>query len=108
MFTLIIPSYDVTTFSIIRFFESVKNGCVPLIWKDTDLTDLKNTFEDIYDLVIEYGLIVGSKDDIIEACKKKNRKHYEDFLDAVKNSRSYRKVTDKESVRKFYKKLLSK
>lgn len=50
-YTLIIPSYDVSTFSIIRFVEALKYGCIPLIHIKCNLNDLKYTFEELYDYV---------------------------------------------------------
>jgi len=105
-YTLIVQSYDSTTFSIIRFFEAVCRDCVPLIWYEVCLDDLKNTFEDIYDLVLKYNLIVSSKEEVID--RVKNYENDIQFIDEVKSSKSFRKITDKKKVAKFYKKLLSK
>lgn len=107
-FTLIVQSYDTTTFSSIRMFEAIKAGCVPLIWKDVDMTDLKNTFPDIHELFFKFGLVVGSCDEIIDICSGPRKQECLKFLEEVKKSKSYIKVTSKSSVRKFYEKLLSK
>lgn len=105
-YTLVVQSYDATTFSIIRFFEAVCRNCVPLIWYEACLDDLKNTFEDIYDLVLKYNLIVSSKEEIVD--RVNNYENDLNFINEVKNSKSFRKITNEKKVAKFYKKLLSK
>lgn len=50
-YTLIISSYDISTFSIIRFIESLSRGCIPLVLDKCNLNDLENTFPDIYNYV---------------------------------------------------------
>lgn len=42
-FTLIIPSYDVSTFSAYRYIESIYNGCIPLILDSTDISEAKDS-----------------------------------------------------------------
>ena len=105
-YTLVVQSYDVTTFSIIRFFEAVCRDCVPLIWFEACLDDLKNTFEDIYHLVLKYNLVVSSKEEIVD--RVDNYENDLNFINEVKNSKSFRKITNEKKVAKFYKKLLSK
>lgn len=56
-FTLIAPSYDSTTFSMLRFFEAIQRGCVPLVLTNCDLSDLRNTYPDICDIVEKYLLV---------------------------------------------------
>jgi hypothetical protein len=43
-FTLIIPSYDVRTFSMLRFYESVSRGCLPLILDNVFVEDFRDSF----------------------------------------------------------------
>ena len=43
-YTLIIPAYDVNTFSMLRFYEAVSRGCLPLIFIDTVVEDFRTSF----------------------------------------------------------------
>ena len=43
-FTLILPAYDATTFSGIRFIESIANNCLPLVYDKCEYTDFVNSF----------------------------------------------------------------
>lgn len=44
-FTLIIPPYDKKHFSVYRFIESIHNNCLPLIIKDTYVSDFIKSFD---------------------------------------------------------------
>lgn len=44
-FTLIIPAYDQTTFSLIRFYEAIANGCIPLIHEGVDLSEFLSSYK---------------------------------------------------------------
>lgn len=56
-YTLVIPSYDVTTFSYSRFIESIAHHCIPLVLDKVNLADLKNTYKDLYDIVEKYLVV---------------------------------------------------
>ena len=43
-FTLIIPSYDINTFSILRFMEAIASGCIPMILSTVYLDDFVASF----------------------------------------------------------------
>lgn len=43
-FTLIIPSYDIWAFSMIRFYEALCRGCLPLIFDETFTDDFRDSF----------------------------------------------------------------
>lgn len=43
-FTLIIPSYDIWAFSMIRFYEALCRGCLPLIFDSTFTNDFRDSF----------------------------------------------------------------
>jgi hypothetical protein len=102
-YTLIIKSNYEGYFSIKRFFEAIARKCVPLILDDVDTTMLQNTFPDIYDVILYYDLILP------ERRVKARINHYDKdkrFIDDVKATKSFKKITDYDSVEKFYNKLM--
>lgn len=100
-FTLIIPSYDVTTFSIIRFLEAVSNHCLPLVLDTVNLTDLKNTFPDIYNIVKKY-LIVNIKD--IQS--KIDELNYDKIIKKIFNTESVKNFSNDEYYKKEWSKII--
>ena len=100
-FTLIIPSYDITTFSIIRFLEAISNRCLPLVLDTVNLTDLKNTFPDIYNIV-KKNLVVNIKD--IQS--KINELNYDKIINEIFNTKSIKNFTDIEYFKKEWSKIL--
>ena len=100
-FTLIIPSYDKTTFSIIRFLEAVSNHCLPLVLDSVDLTDLKNTFPDIYRIVKRYLVV-----DIDHIQDKINETDYDKIIKKIFNTDSVKKFTDLEYFKKEWNKIV--
>lgn len=44
-FTLIIPSYDIRTFSMIRFYEALSRNCLPLILDECYVADFAASFD---------------------------------------------------------------
>lgn len=100
-FTLIIPSYDITTFSIIRFLEAISNHCLPLVLDTVNLTDLKNTFPDIYNIV-KKNLVVNIKD--IQS--KINELNYDKIINEIFNTKSIKNFTDIEYFKKEWSKIL--
>ena len=103
-YTLIIPSYDISTFSIIRFLEAVMVDCLPLIYSLCDLTDLKRTFPDIFNIV-ERKLIVEDIRGIDDKMAEINDER-KSILDEIKSTKSFKKITTEEMVSKYYAKLL--
>lgn len=101
-FTLIIPSYDRTTFSIIRFLEAVSNHCLPLVLDDVDLTDLKNTFYDIYEIVKD-NLIVKIED--IQS--KINELDYSTLIKKIFDTESVKNFSNEEYYKESWNKLLN-
>lgn len=103
-YTFIIPSYDTSTFSIIRFLEAVMVDCLPLIYSLCNLTDLKRTFPDIF-AIVERKLIVKDirclDDKMTELDDERTN-----VLDEIKATKSFRKITSEEMVNKYYTKLL--
>lgn len=100
-FTLIIPSYDVTTFSVIRFLEAVSNHCLPLVLDTVDLTDLKNTFFDIYEIV-EKNLVVNIKD--IQS--KIDSLDYDKIIKKIFNTKSVKNFTNMDYFKKEWSKIV--
>jgi hypothetical protein len=100
-FTLIIPSYDVTTFSVIRFLEAVSNHCLPLVLDTVDLTDLKNTFPDIYDIVRK-NLVVNIKD--IQG--KIDELDYDKIIKKIFNTESVKNFTDLDYFKREWSKIV--
>ena len=100
-FTLIIPSYDVTTFSVIRFLEAVSNHCLPLVLDTVNLTDLKNTFKDIYDIVKKY-LVVNIND--IQS--KIDSLDYNKIINKLFNTQSVKNFSDDEYFKTEWRKLI--
>ena len=103
-YTLIMPSYDILTFSVIRFLEAIMVDCLPLIYSLCDLTDLKRTFLDIF-IIVERKLIVedirGLDDKMAELDDERIS-----ILDEIKATKSFKKITTEEMVSKYYTKLL--
>lgn len=56
-YTTIIPSYDNTTFSIIRMVEALKFDCIPLVHVKCNLKDLKCTFPELYEYITNNLLV---------------------------------------------------
>lgn len=100
-YTLIVPSYDVSTFSIIRFLEAVANDCIPLVLDNCDLTDLKNTFPDIYDIVNKY-LIVNLNN--IDTCI--NSLSYDSILNMIKNTNSIKNFNNLEYFKNSWNRII--
>lgn len=62
-FTLVIPSYDKTTFSLIRVYEALINGCIPFVLNTCCLGDVEATMPDMVKFIKKF-LIVNNQDDI--------------------------------------------
>jgi hypothetical protein len=53
-YTIILPAYDSTCFSIFRLLESLHNDCLPLIHEDCYLTDINKSYNtDLNELVTD-------------------------------------------------------
>lgn len=74
-FTLIIPAYDSTTFSVFRYIESIYNDCIPLILDTNNLEEVKES------LYIPDEIIININN-IDEKIKNLN---YEEILKDIKN-----------------------
>ena len=104
-YTIIIKPYEHDSFSIIRFFEAISNNCIPLILNDVCLNEVKNTFPDIYDIIIKYDIFV----DINAKAIQKRMQNYDNdksIIKEIKESKSFKKITNYDKVKNFYDKML--
>ena len=130
-YTMVNPPYNKKEFNIIRFMEAVVCDCIPLILKcKKDVRDMKFgclhnlilTFPDFYDIIIKRNLIVVPKDIHIRLTK-----YYEDsdngsvrkvkygtygepdidICQQLKETKSFKKITDRNYVQSFYDGLFS-
>ena len=104
-YTLIIKSYDVRTFSFIRFLESLSCNCLPLIVDDVCLDELQFTYPNVYDIIIKRGLVTKlDAKEIENKCIKLNKQReviIEELLESIKE----KGIFDDDKLRKFYKRL---
>lgn len=97
-YTLVIPSYDVSTFSIIRFLEAIANDCIPLVLDNCDLTDLKTTFPDIYDIVDKY--LIVNLDNIHECIEQLD---YESILKLINDTNTIKNFKNLDYFKNIWK-----
>lgn len=104
-YTIIFKPYQHDSFSSIRFIEAILNGCVPLIMNDCDLSELKETYLDLYELVLKYNLVVSSID-----VKTRVQKYDYDknFIDEAMSSDSITKEINDKKVKKFFERMVEK
>lgn len=103
-FTLIIPSYDVETFSVIRFFEAIMADCLPIILKDVCLNHLILTFPDIYEIIKE-SLVLNKIENInkkMDSLQKERCK----ILGEIKNTKSYKQIISEKYIKNSFNELL--
>lgn len=91
-FSLVIPSYDVETFSIERFFECVFCDCVPLVFSSCCLGDI-SCYPDIVDIINSY-LLVDSFDDIDSKIATFSDSMRKQVIYDIMKSESVRMITD--------------
>lgn len=104
-YTLCVPAYDETSFSIIRFLEATCRDCLCLVLKSCNLDEVLFTFPDICDIINKRGLLVDSFEDIPHKIQELNPTR-EVILGEIKNSRSFKKIMDPEVVKARWQKLL--
>lgn len=79
-FTLIIPSYDITTFSFPRFLEAINANCLPLIHEFVDVTEFIKSYgidKSYIDRITVY------EEDVIKKMKMTSRER-EEIIDYFK------------------------
>lgn len=104
-YTLCVPAYDETSFSIIRFLEATCRDCLCLVLSFCNLDEVLFTFPDICDIIIKRGLLVDSFEDVPEKIRELNPRR-EVVLEEIKNSRSFKKIMDPDVVKARWNKLL--
>ena len=104
-FTLVIASYDHTTFSIVRFMEALAAGCLPLVHCSCCLNDLANTYEDMYKVAKKY-LIVKSIDDIKRKMEEYGEHERQCIINQLLDDFVLNKCRNVEVMQKVYKKIL--
>ena len=130
-YTMINPPYNKNEFNIIRFMEAIICDCIPLILKcKNDVRDMKFgclhnlilTFPDFYDIIMKRDLIIVPKEIHVRLTK-----YYEDsdngsvrkvkyatygkpdidICEQIKETKSFKKITDRDYVQSFYDGLFS-
>lgn len=95
-YTCIIPSYDKNEFSLIRYFESIRSGCVPLIHEDCVTTTAFAELSELKSLNVFYN-----KDTLLDQIKNIN---YKDLIQKMVATQDFQKFRDP----KFYKGYIKK
>lgn len=103
-FTMVIPAYNKENFSIWRIIEATMNDCLCLCYSMNNMHDLRCTFPDICDIVETY-LMVGSLDDIEKVMKRLDPKR-EELIQKIKDTESFKKITDFDWCQKRWKRML--
>ena len=96
-FSLVVPSYDVKTFSIERFFECVFCDCVPLVLSSCCMDDI-SCYPDIVDIINSY-LLVDSFSDIDAKIASFSDSMRCSVIYDIMNSESVKMVTDLDWLR---------
>lgn len=104
-YTLCIPPYDKTTFSIFRFWESLILDVVPFIYKGCSSKDLRLTFSDIFNIIIEEGLVVDFSE-ISQKISEMSEERRQYILGRFKSTKSYKRIMDMEFIKKRWSKIL--
>lgn len=104
-YTLCIPPYDKTTFSIFRFWESIMLDVLPFVYKGCSSKDLRLTFPDIYDIIREERLVVDISD-ISSRIKEFSEEKRLSILERIKDTKSYKKITNLKFIQERWKKIL--
>lgn len=103
-YTLAIPAYDPKHFSIWRIFEALHFNCLCLIYGKCDLTDIKTTYPDLYEICIEYLIV----DEFSEIDKKiaELEPIRQDIINKIRSLGTYNKIINLEWCKARWKKML--
>lgn len=104
-YTLCIPPYDKTTFSIFRFWESVMLDVVPFVHKSCSSKDLLLTFPDIRDIIINERLVVDF-DEIQSRIEEFSEERRQSILEKIRSTKSFRKITNLKFIKERWQKIL--
>lgn len=101
--TLVVPSYDVSTFSIHRFVESIANGCIPIVDSNCNLDVLDHELS----MFIQLHLLIDFDIDNINHFIQNICLNYDQILsDIVKLSYIKNLLTDEQTYLKPIKQLI--
>ena len=103
-FTTVIPSYCESTFSWMRFMEAIYSGCLPLVLKSCNLTEVRNTFPDVCD-IIESSLLVEDFYECEDKVKTMLESDRQMIVADICSCLSLEKVTDLSEIQKLWKKI---
>lgn len=116
-YTIINTPYDDTHFNMYRFMEAIICDCIPIILPYNNLEDLQLTFPDIYNIISLGDLVLmrihADRKIPMEMaiysrlnCDRYDRDKIR--FNEIKNSKSFKKITDQEYVKGEFKKLLER
>ena len=104
-YTILVAPYKSEHFNMLRFMEAIVCGCLPLILDGyNNLENLLLTFPDIYDIIEKRQLVIPY-DRVyfrIHDWDEKDSK----VVQEIRETKSFRKITDEVKVKKFYERLL--
>lgn len=103
-FTTVIPSYCESTFSWMRFMEAAYSGCLPLVLKSCDLTEVRDTFPDVCD-IIESSLLVEDFYECEDKVKTMPEPDRQKIVADICSCSSLEMATDLSEIRKLWKKI---
>lgn len=106
-YTLVIPSYDKTTFSTCRFVEAIARDCLCFVHKNVCLQDVQNTFPNIYNIIIKY-LIVDNFKMVRQTINEWSEEKRQSILDEIKNTKEWKRFSDAEYTKERWRRLLAK
>lgn len=96
-YTLVIKSYDETTFSSWRFIEAAARGCLPFVHKDVCLIDCESTYPTIAKIIRKYLIVddFAHVADNIESWPEKKRLK---LLEMILQSDDWAKISTKAQI----------
>lgn len=103
-YTIIVNDYS-GQFNMMRFMEAIICGCVPLLLSGyNNLKNLFLTFPDIYDIIDKRKLVVILSDVYFRIHDWEEKDQY--IISEIKETKSFKKITDRAKVQQYYNKLL--
>lgn len=102
-YTIISPPYDKDVFNMVRFIEAVICDCVPIVLPECNMSNLRLTYPDFYDIIYKRDLVESA-----EHIHRRIRNYDIDkkALSDIRRTASYYKMTDLSYIKKFYNKIL--
>jgi len=97
-YSLVIPSYVETEFSMIRFLEIISKDCIPLIFYKTNLDSLKKLHPTFCDVIEKHSLIVNPYE-MVDLMKKAD---YETILHDFKSCQDFKKLNKLSYLKKNF------